>query len=79
MYRKDLGIDRIKSEVGWHQPFYPLLPILAMIGIVYVLYLCFYDWAQVIGFAIWFVIYLLYYFRIKYKITNGLIRKDVSF
>lgn len=79
MYRKDLGIDKIKSEVGWHQPFYPLLPVLALLGIIYVLYLCFYDWAQVIGFVIWFGIYLLYYFRIKYKISHNLIRKDVTF
>ena len=79
MYRKDLGIDRIKSEVGWHQPLYPVIPIIALLGIVYVLYLCFYDWAQVVGFAIWFAIYLIYYFNIKNKINKGLIRADVQF
>jgi len=78
-YRKDMGLDRIKNEVGWHQPFYPVIPIVALAGIVYVLYLCFYDTAQFIGFAIWFALYLVYYFNIKRKIKNGLIRSDVSF
>ena len=78
-YRRDLGVERIKMEVGWKQPFYPLIPILAMVGIVYVLYLCFYDWTQFVGFAIWFAIYLIYYFRIKSKINKGLIRADIQF
>lgn len=78
-YRKDMGLDRIKNEVGWHQPFYPVIPIVALAGIAYVLYLCFYDMAQFIGFAIWFALYLVYYFNIKRKIKNGLIRSDVSF
>lgn len=79
LYRKEMGLDRIKSEVGWHQPFYPVIPIVALGGIVYVLYLCFYDAAQFIGFAIWFALYLLYYFNINNKIKKGLIRSDVSF
>ncbi|HPO04960.1 MAG TPA: amino acid permease [Bacillota bacterium] len=78
-YRKDLGIERIKNEVGWHQPLYPAIPILAIIGILYVLYLCFYDMAQVVGFVIWMGIYIIYYLRIKSKINKGLIRADVQF
>ena len=78
-YRKDLGIERIKNEVGWHQPLYPAIPILAIIGILYVLYLCFYDMAQVVGFVIWMGIYIIYYSRIKSKINKGLIRADVQF
>lgn len=78
-YRKDMGIDRIKNEVGWHQPFYPVIPIVALGGILYVLYLCFYDAAQFIGFIIWFAIYVLYYLNIKNKIKKGLIRSDISF
>ncbi len=78
-YRKEMGIERIKNEVGWHQPLYPVIPILAIIGIFYVLYLCFYDLAQWIGFVIWMAIYVLYYLRIQSKIKKGLIREDVSF
>lgn len=78
-YRKDMGLERIKSEVKWHQPMYPILPIIALGGIVYVLYLCFYDAAQFIGFAIWFALYLIYYFNIRYKIKKGLIRGDITF
>lgn len=78
-YRKDLGLERIKNEVGWHQPLYPAIPVLALVGILYVLYLCFYDAAQFIGFFIWFGIYLIYYFNIRNKIKKGLIRADVSF
>jgi hypothetical protein len=35
--------------------------------------------AQFVGFAIWFVIYILYYLRIQYKIKKGLINADVQF
>jgi APA family basic amino acid/polyamine antiporter len=79
MYRKEMGPDRIRNEVGWKQPFFPLIPILALGGIAYVLYLCFYDWAQFVGFIIWFVIYIIYYWRINQKIKKGLIRADVQF
>lgn len=79
MYRKEMGVERIRTEVGWKQPLYPLVPILALIGILYVLYLCFYDWAQVVGFAIWVLVYVIYYLRIKDKIKKGLIREDVQF
>lgn len=78
-YRKEMGADRIRSEVGWKQPFYPVIPILALVGIVYVLYLCFYDIAQFIGFAIWMAIYLIYYQRIMAKIKRGEIQKDIQF
>ena len=78
-YRKEMGLERIKSEVKWHQPMYPVIPIVALGGIIYVLYLCFYDAAQFIGFAIWFALYLVYYFNIKNKIKKGLIRGDVTF
>jgi amino acid transporter len=78
-YRKEMGLERIRSEVKWHQPMYPVIPIVALGGIIYVLYLCFYDAAQFIGFAIWFALYLVYYFNIKNKIKKGLIRGDVTF
>lgn len=78
-YRNELGAERIRSEVGWKQPFYPVIPILAIAGIFYVLYLCFYDWAQVVGFIVWMVIYILYYLRIKSKIDKGLISSGANF
>ena len=79
-YRKDLGIERIKNEVGWHQPLYPAIPILAIIGsCMFCLPVAFYDMAQVVGFVIWMGIYIIYYLRIKSKINKGLIRADVQF
>lgn len=79
LYRRDMGVERIKNEVGWRQPFYPVTPILAIIGIIYVLYLCFYDWAQLVGFILWVAVYIIYYLRIKVKIKKGLINADVQF
>jgi len=79
LYRKDMGADRIRNEVGWKQPMYPLIPVLAIGGIFYVLYLCFYDWYQVVGFILWMGIYIIYYLNIKAKIKKGLIKEDVQF
>jgi amino acid transporter len=78
-FRRELGPDRMRSEVGWKQPLFPLIPVLALLGCVYVLYLSFYDVWQFVGFGIWFVIYLIYYWRIDRKIKAGTIRKGVSF
>jgi len=79
LYRREMGVERIRNEVGWKQPLYPVIPILAIGGILYVLYLCFYDVYQLVGFVIWFVIYVLYYLNINSKIKKGLIRSDVQF
>ncbi|HML35828.1 MAG TPA: amino acid permease [Bacillota bacterium] len=79
LYRRDLGAERIRNEVGWKQPFYPVTPVLAIIGIIYVLYLCFYDWAQFVGFILWVAVYIIYYLRIRVKIKKGLINADVQF
>lgn len=74
MFRKEMGKDRIRSEVGWKQPLYPLLPIIAFAGCAYVLYLSFYDWVQFVGVAVWGSVFLLWYFcSIKRKIKQGII------
>ncbi|MDD4583515.1 MAG: amino acid permease [Eubacteriales bacterium] len=78
LYRREMGSDRIRNEVGWKQPLYPLFPIISIGGCLYVLYLCFYDWVQFVGVAIWVVIYLLWYNgSIKKKIAKGLIHETV--
>jgi amino acid transporter len=78
-FRMEMGVERIRKEVGWKQPFFPVIPIAALAGCVYVLYLSFYDVYQLYGFLIWFVIYLLYYWNIRRKIKAGAIREDVTF
>ncbi|MDR3295343.1 MAG: amino acid permease [Clostridiales Family XIII bacterium] len=78
-YRQKMGADRIRREVGWKQPFYPVIPILALAGCVYVLYLSFYDIWQFLGFVIWVAVYLVYYACIRNKIKKGLIKSDVQF
>ena len=78
MYRREMGSDRIRSEVGWKQPLYPLFPVIAIVGCLYVLYLSFYDWVQFLGVAIWVGIFLLwYFFSIKKRIANGTINPFV--
>lgn len=78
MYRKEMGSDRIRTEVGWKQPLYPLFPVVAIVGCLYVLYLSFYDWVQFLGVAIWLGIFLLwYFFSIKKRIANGTIKPFV--
>ena len=79
LYRKEMGAERIRNEVGWKQPFYPVIPILAIGGIIYVLYLCFYDVSQFVGFAVWMLIYIVYYLCIRNKIKKGLINADAQF
>jgi amino acid transporter len=79
MFRREMGVERIKKEVGWKQPLFPVIPIIALAGCAYVLYLSFYDVWQFIGFAIWFAIYALYYLFIKNMIRTGKIRGDVTF
>ena len=78
-YRNEMGAERIKTEVGWYLPGYPIIPVLALICIAYILYLSLYDVYQFIGLGIWFGIYVVYYLNIKRKIDKGLIRKDVQF
>ncbi|MDR1572110.1 MAG: amino acid permease [Clostridiales Family XIII bacterium] len=78
-YRKEMGAERIRKEVGWKQPFYPVIPILALAGCVYILYLSFYDIWQVVGLAIWVVIYLIYYANIRARIKKGLISANARF
>jgi amino acid transporter len=79
MFRREMGVERIKKEVGWKQPLFPVIPIAALAGCVYVLYLSFYDMQQFIGFVIWFAVYVVYYLFIDRKIKAGKIRDDVSF
>jgi len=78
-YRKEMGADRIRSEVGWKQPFYPVIPILALAGCGYILYLSFYDVWQFVGCGIWVAVYAVYYWRISAKIKAGKIRGDATF
>ncbi|MDR3225884.1 MAG: amino acid permease [Clostridiales Family XIII bacterium] len=79
MFRKEMGVERIKKEVGWKQPLFPVIPIVALAGCVYVLYLSFYDAQQFFGFAIWFVVYILYYLFIRSRIKAGKISGSVTF
>jgi amino acid transporter len=79
MFRREMGVERIKKEVGWKQPLFPVIPIVALAGCAYVLYLSFYDVWQFFGFAIWFAVYVLYYLFIKSRIKSGKIRSDVAF
>jgi len=79
MYRKEIGSKNIKQVIGWKCWGYPVVPILALAGIVYVLYLSFYDAQQWIAFAIWVVVYIIYYLNIRAKIKAGKIRADVQF
>lgn len=73
-YRKEMGVLRIKNEVGWKQPLYPLFPIAGILGCLYVLYLSVYDWKQLAGVVVWMGIFLLWYFvSIKRKIRSGII------
>ena len=75
MYRREMGAGRIRTEVGWKQPLYPLFPTIAIIGCLYVLYLSFYDWVQFLGVGIWLSIFLLWYFvSIKKRIAKGIIQ-----
>lgn len=78
-FRNEMGKERMRKEVGWVQPLYPLIPVLALASCAYVLYLAFYDIWQVLGFAIWMGIYVIYYMNIRGKLKKGLIRDDVAF
>ncbi|MDR0357503.1 MAG: amino acid permease [Clostridiales Family XIII bacterium] len=78
-FRLELGPERIRSEVGWKQPLFPLIPIAALISCVYVLYLSFYDIWQFVGFGVWFGLYLIYYFTISRKIKQGKAKKESVF
>ncbi len=74
-FRKEMGAERIRNEVGWKQPLYPLFPAIAFLGCIYVLYLSFYDWVQFVSVAVWMGIYLIWYHgSIKKKIKNGIIK-----
>lgn len=74
-YRKEMGVERIKKEVGWTQPLYPLFPVVALVGCTYVLYLSFYDWIQFVSVAVWVGIFLIWYHgSIKKKVAMGLIQ-----
>jgi amino acid transporter len=79
MFRREMGADRIRKEVGWKQPFFPVIPIAALAGCVYVLYLSFYDAQQFIGFLIWFAVYIVYYLFIRMRIKSGKISGDATF
>jgi len=78
-YRLEMGPERIRKEVGWKQPLFPVIPVAALAGCAYILYLSFYDVWQFVGFGIWFAIYLVYYANIRNKIKKGLIRENVQF
>jgi amino acid transporter len=78
-FRKEMGAERIRKEVGWKQPIYPVIPIVALAGCVYILYLSFYDIWQFVGFVIWLAVYVVYYLGINAKIKAGKIRGDVTF
>jgi amino acid transporter len=79
MFRREMGVERIKKEVGWKQPLFPVIPVIALAGCAYVLYLSFYDIWQLVCFAIWFGVYALYYLFIRKRIKAGKIRSDVTF
>ena len=78
-YRQEMGVDRIRKEVGWKQPMYPVIPIVAILACVYCAYLSFYDIWQVVGVAVWLGLYGLYYLNVNSKIKKGLIDPDINF
>lgn len=81
-YRTELkaqGITDIKAHIGWKQPLYPVIPILALICSAYLFYLCLYDIWQLVALAIWFLVYVIYYVRIRSKVKAGLVSEDVYF
>ena len=78
-FRLDYGKDRIKNEIDWLQPAFPIIPVIAIAGCAYVLFLSINRPMDIVGLAVWVGIYTIYYLRIRQKVKAGLIDDDISF